>query len=97
MRICPIALAVGCEKCPAFLFCPLTIVLGDQQEKNKVDSPNKFFGKNFLPEKKNQITITGTNTYDSVRSKLKRLEKEFEIWEESYPPEKNKNEESEKE
>ena len=97
MTICPIALAVGCEKCPAFKFCPLTTVLGDQQEEKKVDSSNKFLGKNFLPEKKNQITITGTNTYDSVRSKLKRLEKEFEIWEESYPPEKNKNEESEKE
>jgi len=33
MTICPIALAVGCEKCPAFIFCPLTTVLGDQQEE----------------------------------------------------------------
>ena len=97
MTICPIALAVGCEKCPAFLFCPFTVLLGDQQEENKVDSLNKFFKKKFLPEKKNQITITGTNTYDSVRSRLKRLEKEFEIWEESYPQEKNKNEKSKKE
>jgi len=97
MTICPIALAVGCEKCPAFLFCPFTVVLGDQQEKNKVDSSNKFFKKKFLPEKKNQITITGANTYDSVRSRLKRLEQKFETWEESYPPEKNKSEESEKE
>ena len=37
MTICPIALAVGCEKCPAFKFCPLTTVLGDQQE-DKVDA-----------------------------------------------------------
>jgi hypothetical protein len=29
MTLCPIALAVGCEKCPAFKFCPLTTVLGD--------------------------------------------------------------------
>ena len=93
MTICPIALSVGCEKCPAFLFCPFTVLLGDQQAENKVDSLNKFFKKKFVPEKKNQITITGTNTYDSVQSRLKRLEKEFEIWEESYPPEKNKNEE----
>ena len=97
MTICPIASAVGCEKCPVFSFCPLTTVLGDQQEENKVDSSNKVWEKNFPPEKKNQITITGTNTYDSVRSKLKRLGKEFDIWEESYPPKKNKNEESEKE
>jgi len=38
MTICPIALAVGCEKCPAFKFCPLTTVLGDQQEEDKVDA-----------------------------------------------------------
>ena len=30
MTICPIALAVGCKKCLAFKFCPLTTVLGDQ-------------------------------------------------------------------
>ena len=36
MTICPIALAVGCKKCPAFSFCPLTTVLGDQQEEEPV-------------------------------------------------------------
>ena len=38
MTICPIAIAVGCKKCPAFKFCPLTTVLGDQQEEDKVDA-----------------------------------------------------------
>ena len=38
MTICPIALAVGCEKCLAFKFCPLTTVLGDQQEEDEVDA-----------------------------------------------------------
>ena len=33
MTSCPIALLVGCKKCPAFSFCPLTTVLGDQQEE----------------------------------------------------------------
>ena len=37
MTICPIALAVGCEKCPAFKFCPLTTVLGDQVETEESD------------------------------------------------------------
>ena len=60
MIICPIALAVGCEKCLAFKLCPLTTVLGDQQGEDEIDSSNK-------------------------------------IWEESFPPEKNKNEESERE
>ena len=38
MTICPIAIAVGCKKCPAFKFCPFTTVLGDQEEKDEWDS-----------------------------------------------------------
>ena len=38
MTICPIALVVGCKKCPTFSFCPLTTILGDQQEEDKVDA-----------------------------------------------------------
>ena len=38
MTICPIAIAVGCKKCPAFKFCPLTTVLGDQQGEDEVDA-----------------------------------------------------------
>ena len=49
MTICPIALAVGCEKCPAFKFCPLTTVLGDQQEEDEVDPSNKVWEENFPP------------------------------------------------
>ena len=29
MTICPVALAVGCTKCPAVRICPLKSVLGD--------------------------------------------------------------------
>ena len=29
MTLCPIALAVGCKKCPAFGVCPLKTVIGD--------------------------------------------------------------------
>ena len=29
MTLCPIALAVGCEKCPALAICPLKTLLGD--------------------------------------------------------------------
>jgi hypothetical protein len=29
MTLCPIALAVGCAKCPAFSVCPLKSVIGD--------------------------------------------------------------------
>lgn len=29
MTLCPIALAAGCKKCPAFAICPLKSVIGD--------------------------------------------------------------------
>ena len=29
MTLCPIALVVGCRKCPAFTVCPLKEVIGD--------------------------------------------------------------------
>ena len=33
--LCPVALAIGCEKCPLFKPCPLKTILGDQK-KGKV-------------------------------------------------------------
>jgi hypothetical protein len=30
MTVCPIAIVVGCKKCPAFSVCPLKTSLGDQ-------------------------------------------------------------------
>jgi hypothetical protein len=32
MKICPIALAVGCPKCPAFKVCPAKAALGGYKE-----------------------------------------------------------------
>lgn len=32
MTVCPIAIAVGCQKCPAFSVCPLKGVLGDHKK-----------------------------------------------------------------
>lgn len=29
MTICPIAIAVGCKKCPIFKICPVKSVIGD--------------------------------------------------------------------
>ena len=31
MVLCPIAIAVGCKKCPAFSVCPLKTAIGDQK------------------------------------------------------------------
>ena len=37
MTLCPVALAVGCKKCPAFSFCPLKTVLGDAPKSDTAD------------------------------------------------------------
>ena len=29
MTLCPIALAIGCKKCPAFAICPVKGIIGD--------------------------------------------------------------------
>lgn len=39
MTLCPIAIAVGCEKCPAFSMCPLKSVIGDY--KAPAETPSK--------------------------------------------------------
>ncbi len=33
MTLCPIALAVGCKKCPAFSICPVKATLGDYKKE----------------------------------------------------------------
>jgi hypothetical protein len=30
MTLCPVALAVGCRKCPIFAVCPAKGIIGDQ-------------------------------------------------------------------
>ena len=32
MTLCPIALAVGCKKCPAFAICPVKGTIGDYKK-----------------------------------------------------------------
>ena len=41
MTLCPIALTVGCKKCPAFSACPLKGVIGDyrKQEQTQTKQP----------------------------------------------------------
>ncbi len=39
MTLCPIALAVGCKKCPAFKICPLKTVIGDYRPESEAPSP----------------------------------------------------------
>ena len=41
MVICPIAIAVGCKRCPAFAVCPVKTVIGDYRPDvhANVDAP----------------------------------------------------------
>jgi hypothetical protein len=39
MTVCPIALAVGCRKCPIFAVCPVKSLIGDYRKED--DAPVK--------------------------------------------------------
>ncbi len=41
MVICPVALAVGCKKCPVFKVCPLITVIGDQKKSEPPQKSDK--------------------------------------------------------
>ena len=43
MTLCPIAIVVGCKKCPAFSVCPLKSVIGDAPKADdaKAAAPKK--------------------------------------------------------
>jgi hypothetical protein len=38
MKICPVAIAVGCNKCPIVKVCPVKGVIGDYKEPAARDS-----------------------------------------------------------
>ena len=44
MTLCPIALAVGCKKCPLFAVCPLKTVIGDYRPEEKAPGPARKSG-----------------------------------------------------
>jgi hypothetical protein len=39
MTLCPVALAVGCRKCPVFSVCPVKGVIGDYKEDKAERAP----------------------------------------------------------
>jgi hypothetical protein len=54
--ICPIAIAVGCQKCPVYKVCPVTSIIGDQAprkpEQSLSRSAPKKVSKRTLNKKK---------------------------------------------
>lgn len=45
MTICPIAIAVGCQKCPVFKICPVKSLIGDVPKAADVKSVAKPVAK----------------------------------------------------
>jgi hypothetical protein len=41
MTLCPVAIAVGCKKCPVFSVCPLKSVIGDQPKEGEKAAETK--------------------------------------------------------
>ncbi|MBK8740142.1 MAG: hypothetical protein IPM02_11645 [Betaproteobacteria bacterium] len=53
MTLCPIALAVGCKKCPAFKVCPLKGTIGDYKPEAAAPSTKSGVAKGSRPSAKN--------------------------------------------
>jgi hypothetical protein len=49
MTLCPIAIAVGCKKCPAFSVCPVKGVIGDYQKEEAPKAAAQTAGKKKKP------------------------------------------------
>ena len=46
MVICPVAIAVGCKKCPSFSVCPVKGVIGDYRKPDEAEAkPRPASGK----------------------------------------------------
>ena len=53
MILCPIAIAVGCKKCPAFTFCPVKGIIGDYKPEEEAQTKQQA-GKETRDEKRAQ-------------------------------------------
>ncbi len=46
MTLCPVALAVGCRKCPVFAVCPAKSIIGDHRSADAPPAePTRTSGK----------------------------------------------------
>ena len=52
MTICPIAIAVGCRKCPIFKICPVKSVIGDVPKIEAVKPVTESVSKRTPARKK---------------------------------------------
>jgi hypothetical protein len=51
MTICPIAIAIGCRKCPIYVVCPVKSIIGDQAPKRPEKSLSRSAPKKSVKKK----------------------------------------------
>ena len=51
MTLCPIALAVGCKKCPLFKICPAKGIIGDYKKEEASPPADEESAKTHEEEK----------------------------------------------
>ena len=51
MTLCPVAMAVGCKKCPLFSTCPLKGVIGDYVKPDGAAGQSDKANNNNAPQK----------------------------------------------
>ena len=51
MVLCPVAIAVGCKKCPVFGICPVKSIIGDYQPEEKDAKRADTSSKKSKPKK----------------------------------------------
>ena len=72
MVLCPIALAVGCKKCPAFNVCPVKSLIGDYKPDADAGKDAKPAGKAATGGKSRKAASSGTSRKTTASGKGRR-------------------------
>jgi hypothetical protein len=54
VKLCPIAIAVGCKKCPVFAICPVKTIIGDYRPNEHPAARKSPPPKKNRPRKRRQ-------------------------------------------
>ena len=52
MKLCPVAIAVGCKKCPVFAICPVKTIIGDYRPNEHPPAKKSPTPKKSPPKKR---------------------------------------------
>jgi len=69
MVLCPIAIAVGCRKCPIFKVCPVKSVIGDYKPDEDTTKPAKESAGKTSGGKSRKAATPGTSRRTATSGK----------------------------